>query len=187
MTKTEMAVVIAKQTGLDNKLTYQVLSAIEQQLLTEGKALRAVELDNFGTFLPREKMGKRRGKIFNGSTIAYDNWKLVADPKLVAQATLLARAAKRAGIERANIEPDDLAQVLESYKTQVVRSLRRGMSVSSLVFGSYKVGKRKARVHKRADGSIGTQTPARLVVVFKSCKNGLHQKFIPVAGLVWGK
>jgi nucleoid DNA-binding protein len=182
MTKTEMAVVIAKQTGLDNKLTYQALSAIEQQLLAEGKALRAVELDNFGTFLPRKKMGKRRGAIFNGSTIAYDNWKLVADPKLVAQATLLARAAKRA-----DIEPQDLAQVLESYKTQVVRSLRKGASVSSLVFGSYKVGKRKARIHKRAEGSIGTQTPAHLVVVFKSCKNGLHQKFIPVTGLVWGK
>jgi nucleoid DNA-binding protein len=182
MTKTEMAIAIAKHTGLANTLAYQTLTAIELQLLAEGKALRAVELDNFGTFLPRQKMGKRRGQIFNGSTIAYDNWKLVADPKLVAQATFVARAAKRG-----DIEAQDVAQVLESYKTQVVRTLRKGASVTSLVFGSYKVGKRKARVHQRADGSIGTQTPAHMVVVFKSCKNGLHQKFIPVAGLVWGK
>jgi hypothetical protein len=44
-----------------------------------GRALRAVALDNFGTFLPRQKMVQRTGTIFNGSTIAYDNWKLVAN------------------------------------------------------------------------------------------------------------
>jgi nucleoid DNA-binding protein len=182
MTKTQMAIAIAAQTGLEGTLAYQALSAIEQQLIAEGKALRAVALDNFGTFLPRQKMGQRTGTIFNGSTIAYDNWKLVTDPKLVAQATLVNRAAKRA-----DIDPAALAQVLESYKAQVVSNLRKGMQVSSQVFGRFKVGKRKARIHLRADGSVGAQKPAHFVVIFKSCKSGIHQKFIPVAGLVWGK
>jgi hypothetical protein len=79
MPKTKNAVAIAAQTGLAHTLTYQALSAIEQQLITEGKALREMALDNFGTLLPRQKMGQRTGTIFNGSTIAYDNWKLVAN------------------------------------------------------------------------------------------------------------
>jgi nucleoid DNA-binding protein len=73
-------------------------------------------------------------------TLAYDNW------KLVAQTTFVVRAAKRG-----DIKVQDLAHVLKSYKTQVVRTLRKCASVCSLVFGSYKVGKRKTRIHQRAD------------------------------------
>jgi nucleoid DNA-binding protein len=65
-------------------------------------------------------------------TLASDDW------KLVAQTTFVVRAAKRG-----DIETQDLAQALKSYKTQVVRTLRKGTSVCSQVFGSYKVGKKK--------------------------------------------
>jgi nucleoid DNA-binding protein len=179
MTKTEMAVVIAAKTGLAHPLAYKALSGIENQLTAESKALRAVVLDDFGTFLPRQIDGDRMGRAFNGRVFTYENWKLVEDPKLVAETTFVQRAAKRAGIDAA-----DFAQVLTSYKAQVTQCLRKGISVFSHELGSFKVSKRKARVHKRDDGTISTQTPARTAVVFKSCKTGQHQKFIAVAGLV---
>ncbi len=179
MTKTEMAVVIAKKTGLANPLAYKGLTAIEQQLTAESKALRAVVLDDFGTFLPRQIDGDRMGRAFNGRVFSYENWKLVEDPKMVTQTTFVQRAAKRADIDLAV-----LTQVLDTYKSQVTQCLRKGTSVFSHELGSFKVSKRKARVHKRDDGTISTQTPARMAVVFKSCKTGQHQKFIAEAGLV---
>ncbi len=179
MTKTEMAVVIAAKTGLANPLAYKGLSAIELQLAAESKALRAVVLDDFGTFMPRQIDGERLGRAFNARLFTYDNWKLVPDPKLVAQSTFVLRAAKRG-----DIAVDDLTLVLDAYKAQVTHCLRKNISVFSHELGSFKVSKRKARVHKRDDGTISTQTPARMAVVFKSCKTGQHQKFIAVPGLV---
>ncbi len=182
MTKTELADVIANNTGLPKAQTYKALSALEQQLIAQGKALRAVQLDNFGTFQPRQNTGQRTGKSFNGSTITYDNWKLVVDPKLVTQTTFVERAAKLA-----NIAVADFEQVLTEFKTQVARALRTGRSVYFHELGTFKVGRRKKRIYRAADGSISSQKPAHFVAIFKSNKSGPHQKFVPVAGFVWGK
>jgi nucleoid DNA-binding protein len=182
MTKTELAEVIANNTGLPKAQTYNALSALEQQLIAQGKALRAVQLDNFGTFKPRQNMGQRTGKSFNASTITYDNWKLVVDPKLVSQTTFVDRAAKLAGMAVADFE-----QVLTQFKTQLERALRRGRSIYFHELGTFKVGRRKTRIYRAADGSISSQKPAHFVVIFKSNKSGPHQKFVPAPGFVWGK
>jgi nucleoid DNA-binding protein len=179
MTKTELAAAIAAKTGLSKTVAYEALSAMEQQLNAESKARRAVELDDFGTFVPREIMGQRTGRILDGGLATYDNWKLVQDPKLVPQDKFIQRAAKRAGMEL-----EDFEQFLASYKALVVRTLRRGGSVSSHSQGSFKVQSRKPRVFRNADGRITTKLPQRLAVVYKSCKTGQHQKFIAAPGLV---
>jgi nucleoid DNA-binding protein len=171
MNKTELAAAIAEETGFTKTATYAALTAFEEQLDAESRALRAVVLDDFGTFWPRQKMGQRTGRTLGGGTTTYDNWKLVESPKLVDEATFVGRAAKRADMQAAFFE-----RILQQYKNQVTATLRQGNSVSSHGHGSFKVSTRKPRKN--------TTVLAARAVAFKSGKAGLHQKFVAVAGLV---
>jgi DNA-binding protein HU-beta len=61
-------------------------------------------------------------------------------PAGVNKAELVARVARDTGLARA-----DVARVLDSILDQVARSLRKGERVSLVGFGSFLVGRRRAR------------------------------------------
>jgi nucleoid DNA-binding protein len=179
MTKTDMSIALAAETGFTKTTCYEALTAMEQQLDAESMALRAVVWDKFGTFLPRHIVGRRTGRMLDGGIITYDNWKLVPDPQRVSQASFVAGVAKRMGQET-----EDVQALLQSYKKLVISALRKGRSVTNNTLGSFKVSRRKARTYYNEDGSLSSKKPARLVVVFKSCKTGLHQKFVADSSLL---
>jgi nucleoid DNA-binding protein len=179
MNKSDLAIAIATDTGLNKTTTYAALTAITLQLQAEGLAGRAVVFAHFGTFLPRRVVGQRTGYRLGGGTVTYDNWKLVPHPPMVDEALFIQGAA-----QRAQINPALMTLIMQSYKAQVLRTLRRGGGVYSLGHGGFEVGKRKARVFHRDDGSVSSQRPARKVVVYHGGKLGQHQKFVGLPGLV---
>ncbi len=179
MTKTNMAIALAAETGFPKTTCYEALTAMEQQLDAESMALRAVVWDNFGTFLPRHIVGRRTGRMLDGGIVTYDNWKLVPNPQQVAQASFVAGVAKRMGLQA-----EDVQTMLHIYKKLVTSALRKGRSVTNNSLGSFNVSRRKARSYYNVDGSLSSKKPAHLVVVFKSCKTGLHQKFVADSSLL---
>jgi nucleoid DNA-binding protein len=179
MNKAELSIAIAANTGLNKTTTYAVLTAIAQQLDAEAIAGRAVVLDRFGTFLPRRKTGQRTGRILGGGVATYDNWKLIPNPVHVNEETFITDTAVRA-----KSMPPLVAIVLQDFKVQIVRTLRRGGSVYDNGHGSFRVGKRKARVYHRADGSISSQTPPKKAIIYRAAKDGNHQKFVALANLI---
>jgi nucleoid DNA-binding protein len=181
MNKLELAIAIAKDTGLNKTMAYRALTAFAHQLEAEGVAQRAVVWDGFGTFWPRSVQGQRAGRNFDGTAYSYDNWKLVPKPVQLDEAGFVLSAALLA-----QINPGLMAMLLQSYKAQVLRTLRRGGGVYSQGSGSFRVGKFKARVFHRDDGSVSTRRPARLVVVYRSGEHGPHQKFVGLPGLIKG-
>ncbi len=179
MNKTELSIAIAADTGLGKTPIYDLLTAVMRQLDAEAQAGRAVEWTHFGTFWPRRKMGLRTGRAMDGGEVTYDNWKLIPDPEVVDELQFIQRVAKRA-----QSKPPLVAVVLESFKTQVVRTLRRGRGIYYHGHGSFKVARNKARVYHLANGSVSTTKPAKLIVVYRAAKGGLHQKFVALAGLI---
>jgi nucleoid DNA-binding protein len=179
MNKSELAIAIAANTGLNKTTTYAALTALTQQLEAEGFAGRAVVWDHFGTFLPRRVVGQRTGRSLGGGEVTYDNWKLVASPEQVSEATFVQSAATRA-----DTHPTLITIILQSYKALVLRTLRRGGSVYSHGHGGFKVGKRKTRTSHHRDGSISSVRPAMKVMLYHCGKQGPHQKFVGLAGLV---
>ncbi len=179
MNKLDLAIAIAADIGMNKTFTYRALIAMQQQLDAEGFAGRAVVWDGFGTFLPRRVVGQRMARVFGGVEYRYDNWKLVVDPPLVGQAEFVQGAASLAGRNAVQI-----GLVLQSYKALVLRSLRRGMGVYSKGHGSFKVGKRRARVYYNDDGSVSSRRPAKLVIRYQGGALGAHQKFVGLAGLI---
>jgi nucleoid DNA-binding protein len=181
MNKLALAIAIAAHTGLNKTTTYAALIALTQQLEAEGFAGRAVVWDNFGTFWPRRVMGQRTGRSLDGSTLTYDNYKLIANPAQVAEASFVQGAADRTD---GDIHPTLMALILQSYKALVMQALRRGRSVYSHGHGGFKVGKVKARVNHHRDGTVSSKSPGRLVVRYHGGKQGPHQKFVGLAGLM---
>ncbi len=179
MNKKELALAIATDTGLTKTITYTILSAMEQQLEAQGYAGRAVELAQFGTFWPRKKMGKRTGHSLDGGSVTYDNWKLIVEPELVDELAFISLVAAGAGTK-----PPVVAIALQSFKAQVVRTLRKGSGYYNHGNGSYQVVKQKARIYHRDDGSVSSKRPAKLVMVYRGVKNGPHQKFVALPGLI---
>jgi nucleoid DNA-binding protein len=179
MNKKELALAIAADTGLTKTIAYNVLTAMEQQLEGEGYAGRAVVWEQFGTFWPRKKMGKRTGHSLDGGSVTYDNWKLIPQPEVVDELSYTKLVAARA-----DTKPPLVAMVLQSFKAQVLRTLRRGMGYYNHGHGSFQVAKQKIRTYHRDDGSISSQRPARKVVVYRGFKGGPHQKFVALPGLV---
>jgi nucleoid DNA-binding protein len=160
MNKLDLAIAIAADIGMNKTFTYRGLIAIQQQLDAEGFAGRAVVWDGFGTFM-------------------YDNWKLVVDPQVVNQDAFVQGAASLAGTRDVQ-----MALVLQSYKALVLRTLRRGGGVYSKGHGSFKVGKRKARIYYNDDGTVSSRRPAKLVIRYQGGALGAHQKFVGLAGLI---
>ncbi len=179
MNKIEITVAIASDTGLPKVTVMAALSAIAQQLQAEGLAGRAVVFDDFGTFFPRKKMGKRTGHALGGGTITYPNWKLIVDPEVLEEAGFTIAAA-----ERAELKAVLFNLILQSYKAHILDVLRKGGSFSYQGYGSFTVSKRKARVFRRDDGSVSSRTPAKKVIVYSAGKFGAHQKFLGLPGLV---
>jgi nucleoid DNA-binding protein len=179
MNKLELANAIAHETGLTKTAAFKALTAITQQLDAEGQAGRAVVLEYFGTFLPRQKMGQRTGKTLGGGDVTYDNWKLIPAPEQLDEMGFITLTA-----QRAQMKTPMVAVVLQCYKTMVIGALRKGASVYDQDHGSFKVGRRKARVFRREDGSVSSKRPPMKVVVYRSIRNGQHQKFIGLPGLI---
>jgi nucleoid DNA-binding protein len=179
MNKSDLVTAIAADTGVNKTNTHIALTAIAQQLEAEGLAGRAVVFNDFGAFLPRRKDGLRTGRTISGGTITYDNWKLVADPEQLDEASFIQGAATRA-----NLRPPQITIVLQSYKAQIVRTLRKGGSVHYAGYGSFSLGKKKARIYHRDDGSVSSRSPAQKVISYQSGKNGQHQKFVGLPGLL---
>jgi nucleoid DNA-binding protein len=179
MNKTELSIVIATDTGLFKTPIFDMLTAITVQLEAQALAGRAVVWEGFGTFLPRQKAGTRTGRIFGGATVTYDNWKLVPNPERLEELDFIKRVAAYA-----QTKPAVASLVLQSFKLQVLRSLRRGVGVHNHGNGSFKVGRQRARTYHHADGTVSSKIPAKLVVVYRAGKGGLHQKFVPLAGLI---
>jgi nucleoid DNA-binding protein len=179
MNKLQLAIAIAADIGMNKTFTYRALIAIQQQLDAQGFAGRAVVWDGFGTFMPRRVAGKRMARVFGGVEFTYDNWKLVVDPQVVNQDVFVQGAASLAGTRDVQ-----MALVLQSYKALVLRTLRRGGGVYSKGHGSFKVGKRKARIYYNDDGTVSSRKPARKVIRYQGGALGPHQKFVGLAGLV---
>ncbi len=179
MNKIEITAAIASDIGLPKVMVMAALSGMAQQLEAEGLAGRAVVFDNFGTFFPRKKMGKRTGYSIAGGTITYPNWKLIVDPEVLDEAGFTIVAAERAEMKAVLFDI-----VLQSYKAHVLDVLRKGSSFSYQGHGSFKVSKRKVRIFRRDDGSVSTRIPARKVIVYSAGKFGAHQKFLGLPGLV---
>jgi nucleoid DNA-binding protein len=179
MNKLQLAIAIAADCGVNKTYAYRALIAIEQQLDADGFAGRAVVWDGFGTFLPRRVEGQRTGRIFGAGVVTYDNWKLIDNPAQQTEAGFVQSAAART-----TKHPSQMALVLQSYKKLVLRSLRRGVSVTSLGHGGFRVGRRKARIYYNDDGTVSSRHPAKLVVKYHGSKEGPHQKFVGLAGLV---
>ncbi len=179
MNKTQLSIAIAADTGLGKTPIYDLLTAVMRQLDAEAQAGRAVEWAHFGTFWPRRKMGLRTGHAMDGGEVTYDNWKLIPDPEIVDEAQFIQRVAQRA-LSKAPL----VAVVLQSFKAQVVRTLRTGRRIYYHGHGAFKVGRKKARVYHLADGSVSSTKPAKFFVVYQPAKGGLHQKFVALAGLM---
>jgi nucleoid DNA-binding protein len=179
MNKTQLALAIATDTGLAKTPTFDILTAITLQLEAEGQAGRAVVLEHFGTMLPRYKAGQRTGYRLGGGTVTYDNWKLVPQPEMVDELSFIHSVA-----QRAQTKPPLVAIVLQNFKMQVVRTLRRGGGVHNHGHGTFKPGRQKTRTYHHADGSISSKVPPKLVVVYRAAKGGWHQKFVPLPGLI---
>jgi nucleoid DNA-binding protein len=138
-----------------------------------------VVLSGFGIFFPRHKVGQRTGRSFTGTTVTYDNWKLVPNPPLVDEVRFIQNVAQRADTQLPLVN-----LVVQNFKMQVLRTLRRGASVHNHGHGTFKVGRQRTRTYHHADGSISSTRPPKLVVVYRAAKGGLHQKFVPLAGLI---
>jgi nucleoid DNA-binding protein len=179
MNKLQLAMAITADIGVNKTTTYAALIALTQELEAQGFAGRAVVWDNFGTFWPRRVVGQRTGRIMGGGVVTYDNYKLIDNPEIVSETEFIQGAAGRADLDLMK-----MALIMKSFKAIVLRSLRRGRSVYSWSHGGFKVGRRKARVYRHEDGSISSTRPARLVILHYGGKNGPHQKFVGLAGLV---
>jgi hypothetical protein len=46
------------------------------------------------------------------------------------------------------------------------------------------VGKWKARIYYREDGTVSSRRPAKKVITYHGSKLGGHQKFVGLAGLI---
>ena len=171
LTQGEMEDAISRDTGLSKEQSHNALDAYEKQLKHEMAESRAVKLDNYGTYRPREKVGTRTGKTFSGKT-TYDNWKLVKGYQTVDEATFNQRAAERAGLS-----VEEYTQASDSYKNNVGKTLRKGGSVSIHGEGTYSIRKSKERIYRKRDGTITSIAPASKKIRYKGYGKENKQQF----------
>ena len=171
--QSEMEDAVAAQTGLSKAQSHNALDAFEKQLKEEMGAKRAVKLDGFGQYNPRESAGMRSGyNPRTGGTLQYESWRLVKKPEVIDEATFNARAAVRAGMS-----VEDYDKAVESYKTNVANTLRKGGIVAMHGEGTYAVGRVAARVYHRKDGSISRVVPAHKKVRYSGYGDQNKQQF----------
>lgn len=173
MNQSEMEAYVATQTGLTKTASHNALDAFENQLKEEMAAKRAVKLDNFGTYNPRESSGMKTGRNpRTGAALQYEGFKLVKKPEVVDEATFNSRAAARAGMT-----VEDYDKAVESYKAGVAGTLRKGGSVAMHGEGTYAVGKVSRRVYMRKDGSISKVVAAHKTVRYSGYGASNRQQF----------
>ena len=154
--QSEMEDMVAAQTGLTKTQSHNALDAFEKQLKEEMGAKRAVKLDGFGQYNPRQSAGIRTGyNPRTGGQLQYESWKLVKKPEVVDEATFNARAAARAGMS-----VEDYDKAVEAYKSNVANTLRKGGRVAMHGEGTYAVVRVAVRKYYRKDGSTSKVVPA---------------------------
>lgn len=172
LTQGEMEDAITRDTGLSKEKAHNALDAYEKQLRYEMSEKRAVKLDNYGTYKPRELSGTRTGRTLKGGQTTYDNWKLVKGYQTVEEATFNQRAAERAGLS-----VEEYTQASDSYKNNVGKTLRKGGSVSIHGEGTYSIRKSKERIYRKRDGTITSIAPASKKIRYKGYGKENKQQF----------
>ena len=173
MSQSEMEDAVAAQTGLSKTQSHSALDAFEKQLKEEMGAKRAVKLDGFGQYNPRQSAGIRTGyNPRTGGQLQYESWKLVKKPEVVDEATFNARAAARAGMS-----VEDYDKAVEAYKGNVANTLRKGGRVEMHGEGTYAAVRVAARTYYRKDGGISKVVPAHKKVRYSGYGDSNRQQF----------
>ena len=179
MSQSEMEGAVAAQTGLSKAQSHNALDAFEKQLKEEMSAKRAVKLDGFGQYNPRQSAGIRTGyNPRTGGQLSYESWKLVKKPEVVDEATFNARAAARAGMS-----VEDYDKAVEAYKSNVASTLRKGGSVAMHGEGTYRVRRIPTRTYHNDDGSVGKVVRAHKAIGYSGYGASNKQQFKADAAL----
>lgn len=168
---------VAADSGFSRSKVNNALDAFERQLKEEMASKKAVKLNGFGEYKPREAGAMKHGKTPNGEAVSYQSWRLVKKPEIVSEQEFISKAAAKSGMSDAEYQ-----KVLDSYKKQVSTNLQRGNSMQIYGDGTYKAI-RVASANKRNKDGTTTRIPAHMKVGYSSFGKDTHHAFTPDSAL----
>ena len=162
MNQSELETILETQPGFTRASAHNALEAFEATLKEESAAKRAVKLNDFGVYRPKQSVGMRNYRNpRTGDAVSKEAFTFVKKPTVTSEAEFIQKAAIKAGLTE-----DEMRTSLATYKQAVSTTLRKGGSVAINGEGTYGVGRVKTRNYKLPNGLTG-RTPGHLVARYK--------------------
>lgn len=159
MNQSELETILETQPGFTRASAHNALEAFEATLKEESAAKRAVKLNDFGVYRPKQSVGMRNYRNpRTGDAVSKEAFTFVKKPTVTSEAEFIQKAAMKAGLTE-----DEMRTSLATYKHAVSTTLRKGGSVSINGEGTYGVGRVGPRIYTLPNGLSGRSRAHRVV------------------------